>query len=47
MAKLEEIRNSFENNEELSLVPIKQNIFSTFINKLKKIFTNNELYQDI
>ncbi len=46
MAKLEELRNSFENNDELSLVPIKQNMFSTFINKLKKIFVHNEIYQE-
>lgn len=47
MAELERKCYAFENVNELSLVPVKQNIFSLFINKVKKLFINKHAYQDI
>ncbi len=47
MAELERKCSVFENNEELSLVPIKRNLFSIIINKIKRLFFgNSEVIQD-
>ncbi len=47
MAELEKKSYAFENNEELSLVPTKNNMCSLLFNKLKKIFTRKEAYENI
>ena len=47
MAALERKCYLYENPDELSLVPIKQNLFIILINKIKKLFTNREVYQDV
>ena len=48
MAELERKCSAFENNEELSLVPIKRSLFSIIISKIKKLFFgNSEIAQDI
>lgn len=48
MAELERKCSAFENNEELSLVPIKRSLFSIIISKIKRLFFgNSEIAQDI
>lgn len=48
MAELEKKCYAFENDTELALVPIKRNLFSTFVSKCKKLFANTKaVYQDI
>ena len=45
MADLEKKSATFENYEEVSLTPAKNNIFNILFRKLKKIFFNNEIYE--
>lgn len=48
MSELEQKCYMFENNEEHSLVPVKHNLFSMIINKIKKLFTRNSgIYQNV
>lgn len=47
MAELEKKCYAFENDTELALVPIKRNLFSTFVSKCKKLFANTDAYQHI
>lgn len=48
MAELEKKCSAFENNEELSLVPIKRSLFSIIISKIKRLFFgSSEIAQDI
>lgn len=47
MAALERKCYAYENSNELSLVPARQNLFTILINKIKKLFTNNQVYQDV
>lgn len=47
MAALERKCYAYENPNELSLIPAKQNLFTILINKIKKLFTNNQVYQDV
>ena len=47
MAELEMKCSVFENNEELSLVPVKRSLFSIIISKIKRLFFgSNEVVQD-
>lgn len=43
MAELEQKCSAFENNEELSLVPVKRSLFSILINKIKRLFFGNNV----
>ena len=45
MADLEQKCFAFENNIEVSLVPFKTDLISTFFTKLKKIFISNKVYE--
>jgi len=48
MAELEKLCYEFENPCELSLVPVEHNIFSTFFNKLRKVFVRtSEVYENV
>ncbi len=47
MADLERKCYAYENNDELSLVPAKQSLFSILINKIKKLFASREVYENI
>lgn len=44
MAELERKCYAFENNEELSLVSIKRNLFSILISKIKRLFIGDNIY---
>lgn len=47
MAELERKCSAFENNEELSLVPVKRSLFSIIISKIKRLFFgSSEVVQD-
>lgn len=47
MAELEIKCSAFENNEELSLVPVKRSLFSIISSKIKRLFFgNSEVVQD-
>ena len=47
MAELERKCSTFENNEELSLVPVKRSLFSIIISKIKRLFFgSSEVVQD-
>ena len=48
MTELEKMCSAFENNEEVSLVPIKRSLFSIIISKIKRLFFgNSEVVKDI
>lgn len=47
MAALERKCYAYENSDELSLVPAKQNLFSILINKIKKLFASREAYENV
>lgn len=47
MAELEKLCYAFENNTEVSLVPVERNLFSTLFSKLRKLFVSNKVYEDV
>ncbi len=47
MADLEKKCHAFENSDETSLTVVKHNIFFVLINKLKKLFSHSENYENV